>query len=547
MKISTAVKKMLLFSEPYIENDFEIEENQTNIKYDVRNNQEISVPEISSDIENNFLYIKRRFDSPQNNDVVLRRFVINNKRKCFIVFYDGMVDTRSVDRDIINSLLNIPLLSDEKEEFSEDIIEKYVSHAQATVAKDFDTLIEEVNFGSCGLFVDGFNKGFMLDVRNWGHRSIEKPETEQSIYGPQEAFSEMLRNNSALVRKILKTEKLICEGVKIGKISKTRGVLMYISDLTNQSLVDEVRKRINGISIDYCIAIEEVGLLMEENSYMLTSRILSTERPDRVARFLTEGRVVLILSGSPHALVFPTNAFELMHSTSDMYLRLPYANMTRYIRIIAMLLSVLLPALYLAITLFHQEMIPTFLVYAISASRESVPFPSIVELLLMDISFEMIREAGIRMPNPLGSTLGIVGGLILGQAAVSAKIVSPIMIIVIALTGLGSFATPDYSLSWTFRILRLVFIALAGLSGFYGVAIGIFLYSVMLAAQKSFGTPFLSPLVNRKKGSLSKSVFVTPIWKNETRPDYLKPKDKRREPKISMKWKSKIRGEKGEK
>ena len=539
MKADKIIKKLFTFSKP-IENDiFKLETSDLNIKYDVREENEDIIPNISKDIEFNYEYIKKRFDFPNNNDVVIRRFEMRDKRKCFVVFYDGMVDTRSVDQDIIKTLLQLPFPEGENDVLPEDIIYRFVSHSQAVMAEEFESIIEEVNFGSCGLFADGFDKGFILDVRNWGHRGIDRPETEQSIYGPQEAFSEMLRNNSALVRKIMKTEKLICEGIKIGEVSKTRGVLMYVSDLANKELVDEVRNRLNGISIDYCIAIEEVSMLVEENNYMITSKILSTERPDRVAKALSEGRVAFLLNGSPHALVFPTNAFELMHAASDSYLRIPFANVTRAIRVIAMGLSLLLPALYLAITLFHQEMIPTFLVYAISASRESVPFPSIVELLLMDISFEMIREAGIRMPNPIGSTLGIVGGLILGQAAVSAKIVSPMMIIVIALTGLGSFATPDYAISWSYRILRIIFIILAGICGFYGVAIGIFLYSILLGAQKSFGVPFLAPLTREHKSGSDMSVMVSPIWKQENRPDYLNPQSKKQEPKISMKWRTK--------
>lgn len=539
MEADKIIKKLFTFSKP-IENDiFKLETSDLNIKYDVREENEDIIPNISKDIEFNYEYIKKRFDFPNNNDVVIRRFEMRDKRKCFVVFYDGMVDTRSVDQDIIKTLLQLPFPEGGNDVLPEDIIYRFVSHSQAVMAEEFESIIEEVNFGSCGLFADGFDKGFILDVRNWGHRGIDRPGTEQSIYGPQEAFSEMLRNNSALVRKIMKTEKLICEGIKIGEVSKTRGVLMYVSDLANKELVDEVRNRLNGISIDYCIAIEEVSMLVEENNYMITSKILSTERPDRVAKALSEGRVAFLLNGSPHALVFPTNAFELMHAASDSYLRIPFANVTRAIRVIAMGLSLLLPALYLAITLFHQEMIPTFLVYAISASRESVPFPSIVELLLMDISFEMIREAGIRMPNPIGSTLGIVGGLILGQAAVSAKIVSPIMIIVIALTGLGSFATPDYSISWSYRILRIIFIILAGICGFYGVAIGIFLYSILLGAQKSFGVPFLAPLTREHKSGSDTSVMVSPIWKQENRPDYLNPQSKKQEPKISMKWRTK--------
>ena len=468
----------------------------------------------------------------------MRKIMLKGNRPCFLIFYDGMVSTDAVNLGIIKPLLELPLISEKDiDGVPEQIIEKFVAHSQAMATKNMETIIEDVNFGSCGLFVDGIATGFSLDVRDWGHRSIDKPETEQSIYGPQEAFAEMLRNNSALVRKILKTEKLICEGTKIGKVSKTRGVIMYISDIANQELVDEVRRRIDGITMDYVIAIEEVSMMLEDKSFMITSQILATERPDRVARALSEGRVALILNGSPRALIFPTNAFELTHAASDAYLRVPFANMTRIIRLLAMLASVLLPGIYIAITLFHQELVPTYLLFAISAARENVPFSTIMEFLLMDFSFEMIREAGIRMPGPIGSTLGIVGGLILGQAAVSAKIVSPLMIIVIAITGIGSFATTDYSLSWSYRLLKLFFVLMATISGFYGVAIGIFMYAVFIGAQKSFGIPFLSLLTKGGAGNLGSSIFVNPIWKKEKRPAFLVPKDREQEPKISRKWK----------
>lgn len=537
MKISNLIKKVFTFELPD-EHSFTLKSEENITDYDVRDKKETPKKEyVYESYDENIAYMKNRFTYPINNDIVIRELKIKNNRKVFIIFIDGMVNTDMVDLAIIETLQKLPYYEGDKlYKYENDIIEKFISHSQATTSDDFDIVCEEINFGSCAVFVDGIKKSFLLDVRDWGHRSIDKPETEQSIYGPQEAFAEMLRNNTALVRKIIKTEKLVAEGIKIGNISKTRGVLLYINDIANEQLIDEVRKRINGISMDYVISIEEVSMMIEEKSYMLTSQIMSTERPDRVARALTEGRVALILNGSPRALIFPTNAFEMTHSVSDDYLRVPFANMTRVIRFIAMFLSILLPGLYLAITLFHHEIIPTYLLYSISASRENVPFPSLVELLLMDASFEMIREAGIRMPSPIGSTLGIVGGLILGQAAVSAKIVSPIMIIVIAITGIGSFATVDYSLSWTYRLLRLVFILFGAFLGFYGIAIGLFLYSVYLGAQKSFGIPFISPVPKINNKTMANSLFTNAIWKKEKRPDFLYTKNKEEEPEISRKW-----------
>lgn len=533
------LKKIFTFEVPTENNKFIIKNESDSVLYDVRKEEQDKKEEVlSKNYDLNLEYIKYRFSYPENNDVVIRNIKLKGNIRAFLIFYDGMVDTDMVDLAIVETLQKIPLFSDEKVHLDADyIMERLVSHSQVTKTKKIEDIIDEVNFGSCGLFVEGLDSGFAIDVRKWGNRGIGKPENEQSIYGPQEAFGEMLRNNSALVRKIIKNEKLICKGIEVGKVSRTRGVLMYISDLANSELVAEVERRLKGIDIDYIIASEEVALLIEEKSFMITNHILETERPDRVARALSEGRVVYILSGSPRALVFPTNAFELMHSPSDAYLRFPYANMTRITRMLAMFVSVLLPALYLAITLFHQEMVPTFLIFAISAARENVPFPSVVELLLMDFSFELIREAGIRMPGPIGSTLGIVGGLILGQAAVSAKIVSPIMIIIIAITGIGSFAITDYSLGWSYRILRLIFILLAATCGFYGVALGIFLYAVFLGGQTSFGVPFLAPLAKGRNGSAGKSVFVSPIWKQELRPEFLQTKKEKQEPKISEKWK----------
>ena len=533
------LKDLFRFKEPAANTEFKIEEEKRKTDYDVREEREAEKDfYVTENYDENLSYIKRRFSVPMNNDVIIREIKIGKNRKCFVVFIEGMVNTSFVDEAVVKPLLLLPYLRNEElYKYEDEISERFISRCQAMPTDSMNKIIEEINFGSCGVFVDGLNKGFALDVRTWEHRSITKPENEQSIYGPQEAFAEMLRSNSALVRKIIKTEKLIAEGVKIGNISKTRGVLMYISDIANENLVNEVRRRINGIDMDYVMSVEEVELMLEEKTFMATTQLFATERPDRAARALTQGRVVLILNGSPRALVFPSNIFEMTHSPSDDYLRVPYANMARVIRLFAMFVSILLPALYLAVTLYHHEIVPTYLLYSISASRENVPFPSLVELLLMDLSFEMIREAGIRMPGPIGSTLGIVGGLILGQAAVSAKIVSPIMIIIIAITGIGSFATPDYSLGWTYRILRLIFIFLAALFGFYGIAVGIFIYSLYLGAQKSFGVPVLSPLPKSGSRSMSNSIFVNPIWKREKRPSYLAPKSYDEEPVVSRKWK----------
>lgn len=506
-------------------------------EYDVRDEKIYTQDYVFDSYEKNLSYINKRYSVSINNDIIIRRILLKNDIKAFIVFYDGMVNSSIINNNVIKSLIEIPFL--ENEVIVDEIYKKFTTHSQASSQKSFDKICDEINFGSCALFIDGIPEAFIFDVRNWEHRPIDKPKNEQSVYGPQEAFSEMLRTNTALIRKIIKNENLIAEGITVGNKSKTRGVLLYINDIANDKLIYEVKRRIDGISTEYIISIEQIQMLIEDRTMLITPQILATERPDRAARALSEGRCVLILNGSPRVLIMPSNVFELTHTAADEYLNVPFSFMSRTVRLIGMLLSLLLPAFYLAITLYNHEIIPTYLLYSISAARENVPFPSIVELLLMDISFELIREAGIRMPSSIGSTLGIVGGLILGQAAVSAKIVSPLMIIVIAITGIGSFATADYTLGWTYRILRLVFIGLAAVLGLYGIALGIVLYGLYLGTIDTFGISFLAPEISFNNNSMSSAVKMNNIWSRENRPSFLKTKNNKNEDNISRRWLSK--------
>ncbi len=536
MKFLKTAKKTLFYSHNEEKAPFVLEKDENGPVYDIRKEKpEKSKTRISESLAENKSFAEKLFSVPKNSDVILRELTLRGGRKAFLVFYDGMCSADLIDGSIIKPLLELPYFEEKGKKYDEKRLqEKLIMHSQLKKATTFEEVAEEVNFGGCGVFVDGLSCALCADVKNWPHRSVERAKNEQTIYGPQEAFAEMLRGNAAQVRKFLKTEKLICEKIEIGNVSKTPGALMYLEDVANSALIEEIRHRLNGISVDYVISIEEVSMLIEENPLMITGHILATERPDRVARAISEGRAAVILNGSPRALILPTNAYEMTHSASDAYLRIDFANMSRALRLIATAISILLPGIFLAITMYHSEMLPTYLLYAISSSRQNVPFPSVIELLLMDFSFEMIREAGIRMPNPIGSVLGIVGGLILGQAAVSAKIVSPIMIIIISLTGIGSFATADYSLSWSYRILKIVFVLIGASFGFFGIALGIFVYAMLIAGSTSFGIPFLSPAPS---GELIKNaVFVPPAWKTEKRPEYLKTKKPKKSDKISKKW-----------
>lgn len=497
--------------------------------------------EISKDLSVNLQIMKKTYNVPTNGDIVIREFDIVVKKKvipAFMIFIDGMTDRNVINMGILQPLMllsNLDIKGEDKD-IAQYIKDNIMPHNQVKEAITYNDVIDEVNFGGCGIFVDGLVVAFTADVKGWEHRTVGRPNTELVIRGPQEGFVENIRANTALIRKILKDEDLIVENLKVGKRSKTPCCMMYIKDIANDELVKEVRRRIENINIDFLIDSGELEQYLEDSTFLPAPQIVATERPDRAAGMLVEGKVAVIVHGSPFALVMPTTNNDLIKSTEDAYVRFPYSNLFRLIRIIGVFASLLLPGVYVAITNFHQEMIPTDLLFAISASRERVPFPSVIEILVMEIAFELIREAGIRIPGPIGPTLGIIGALILGQAAVAANIVSPILIIVVAVTGIGSFAVPSFSLAIAFRILRFGYILLAALAGFLGITTGIFLQGIWLVSAKSFGVPYMAPFAPRTSGGLADSFIRSPIWKQETRPDYVNPKDTRRQPRISREW-----------
>jgi len=504
-------------------------------------NQKDQKSDISRQLSENLKTIEERFSASLNGDLIIRQFDITVKDStiaAFLVFFDGLVNTKVIDDDILQPLM---LLSNLDIKGDRDDILKYIRshilpHNQLKEVRTHQELIDEVYFGGCGLYIDGLDAAFAADVKDLPGRSVERPNNELVIRGPQEGFTENLRANTGLIRKRLMDQNLIAENIIIGNRSKTPCSIMYIKDIANETLVNEVKRRLKNIDVDYIMDTGELEQFIEDNPTLPAPQILATERPDRVCTMLAEGRVAIIMHGSPFALVVPITSNDIMYSAEDQFLRFPYSNLLRFIRILAILMSLLLPGIYLAITNYHHEMIPTDLLLAIMSAREKVPFPSVVEVFLMEISFELIREAGIRIPGPIGPTLGIIGALILGQAAVEANIVSPILIIVVAVTGLGSFAIPNFSAGFAFRILRFAFIMLAALSGFLGITVGLILIGLWMVSAKSFGVPYFAPIAPRTSGGFTDAIFKSPAWKQEKRPDYINAKQQKMQPRISRKW-----------
>lgn len=527
-------------------------------QHELSDEQKNDIKNIYSDLSSNLEVIQSKFNSLINSDINIRKFKLNAKGKefnAFLLYIEGMVDSKT-----INDFVLSPLMLNAKNDFSKIISESTNNNVtvrkvrkfnltdyiydclmpQNSVKKssDFESIISDTNAGNCILFVDTINIAFSLDVKGFKQRSIDTPNNEIIIRGSQEAFNEVIRTNTALIRRIVNNENLIIESINIGKVSKTACAVCYIKNIANDDLVAEVKFRLNNLNIDYLISSGQLEQLIQDNGNYSLPQIMATERPDKASIGLLEGRVIVLVNGSPYALILPATFFDFLSSPEDTNLKHQYSNLLKFIRIIAFVTTLLLPGLYIAITNFHQELIPTELLFAIVASREAVPFPIIFEILTMEICFELIREAGLRVPSPIGPTLGIIGALILGQAAVEASIVSPILIIIVALTGISSFAIPDFSMSFYCRVSRFIYIILGYLLGFLGIAIGIFVSLLMCSSLKSFGVPYLSPFVPISNMH-NEQIFLSPIWKREYREDYLNTKKSKKQKDISMNWKYK--------
>lgn len=494
---------------------------------------------ITGNINDSLAYIKERFQFSKNFDFKLREFKIPFKDGCvhgFLCFYDGMSSTNYINRDVLKSLIRgnreIPLSAPREDA----VYEQISTYGNLIIVKTFEDAITNVTFGNCIIFVDGCASAFVADVKNWGGRGVGEPTQEASLSGPQEAFNEIIMTDIALIRKILKNVDLIAEHIPVGKVSQTPCALMYINGVTNHKLVDEIRNRLKGIDTSYIFSSGDIEMLIEDTSFLPITRTLKTERPDRAASLLAEGKVVIVVHGSPFVIALPTTAADLIEASEDNYVRVPEANFMRFVRLAGMYVSLFLPGLFVAIMLYHHEILPTDLLLAIEASREKVPFPIFAELLLMELSLELIKEASIRVPSPVGSTLGIIGGLILGQAAVEANIVSPILIIIVSLTGLGTFAAPSVSMSRSLSLMRFIYIIFSGLGGLLGLTCGMLLTLALLSATETFNVPFLSPFSPKNGDSVWGTLLIKPIWKKEQRPTNLRTQNPIKQPHISRKW-----------
>jgi hypothetical protein len=449
-------------------------------------------------------------------DVNYRSFFIGETTKALLIYMDGMSNEEEIEDSVL-----LPLMNEKSTDLQiQSLMTKTVIAPNVKELNTYSDCVRELSLGKPVIFVSQCSTGFSVNLTKWEKRSIEPPQAESVIRGPREGFIEDITVNISLLRRRIRSPKLKIVRLKVGKYSETSVVIAYIDGLAGEDLIEEVKNRVKRIDIDGVLDSGTVEEFIEDHPYSPFPQLLDTERPDVAVANLLEGRVAILVEGSPFTLIAPITFYSLLQASEDYYSRFLIGTSIRWLRYIFLVISLLLPSLYVAVLTFHQEMIPTSLAISIIGSREQVPFPAIVEVLIMEITFEALREAGVRLPKQIGSAISIVGALVIGDAAVSAGIVSPPMVIVVAITGVASFTIPRYSAASTLRMLRFPMVLLAGVLGLLGVMLGIILIIVHLASLRSFGVPYLSPMAPMKPSEMKDVLIRAPLWKMNKRPHF---------------------------
>ncbi|SFL92242.1 spore germination protein KA [Gracilibacillus orientalis] len=471
-----------------------------------------------------------------SSDIIIREFQLGkiHSTKAIIIFMDGLVDKETVQHYLLNPLID-NVRGIELDESLQDaatlyqLIKYSITTAELSEIDHFKKLLEHLLTGDTVLLIDGINQGFAVGSKGASERNVETPTTQQVVRGPKDSFTENLNVNTALIRKRIKDPNLWLESFTYGRKTQTTVTIAYIHGIVNPDIVKEVKSRLEKIDIDSILESGYVEELIQDETYTPFPTIINSERPDAISAGLLEGRVAIIVDGTPFVLLVPSFFIDFFQSSEDYYQRSDIASLIRMLRFFAFFLALLTPSTYIALTTFHQEMIPTTLLVSLAAQREGIPFPALVEALIMEITFELLREAGIRLPNPVGSTISIVGALVLGQAAVDAGIVSATMVIVVSLTAISSFIFPNYNLAISVRMLRFGFMGLAATLGLFGIFIGLLLMALHLTSLRSFGIPYLSPFAPFNSADQQDAIIRLPRWKQTTRPRLMSQRNIKRE------------------
>lgn len=484
---------------------------------------------INEDLNANIEYFDTIFTDC--GDIVKRKFPVGGTvhKFAFLIYIDNMSNRELLDRFVVKPLMNRSKPQSVigiREDVFATLSDTGIPLSDISEADNMEDANIAILSGDAALFFNGYNKAIIMSSKGFASRSVSEAQTEVVVQGPKDAFTEVIRTNTCLVRRRIRSINLKVRQLRIGTKSKTDIALMYLADIVRPEILEEALNRINNINIDAIFDVGYIEQLIEDDWISPFPQCAVTERPDKAAAAILEGRIVIVVDNSPFVLMIPATFNTFFQSAEDYYQRFEIMSFIRIIRFCAGFITVCLPALYVAIASFQPSLLPLFLTLKMAGSRAGVPLPNFIEVILMDLAFELLKEAGIRLPGAVGGTIGIVGGIIIGQAAVEAGLVSPIVVIVIALTGICSFAIPQSSLVNGFRLtkyLLLIFSAVLGLFGFWA---GVLLVLIHLVSLKTFGIPYMFPYVSGSVNGyddLKDTIIRVPLFLMKHRPIFAKP------------------------
>lgn len=448
-------------------------------------------------------------------EVELRDASIEISLAAAVVFLNGLSNEKSINHFVMESLMKFKpdeeVISD-KRRLMESLLKHSLSFGEAIIENEWNDLILALLSGDTVVLIEGCDQVLIIGTQGGEWRSVTEPSSQLVVRGPKDSFVESIGTNISLIRRRIKNPDLWLESMKIGSVTHTHVAIMYLEGVVDKQLVKEIKRRLKDIQIDGVLESAYIEEFIQDATFTPFPTVFNTERPDVAAGNLLEGKVVLLVDGTPFVLVLPTVFAQFFQSPEDYAQRSDISMLMRLIRYISFIILLLGPSVYIALTTFHYEMIPSLLLVNFMAQREGVPFPAFIEAMLMEITFEILREAGVRMPRAIGQTVSIVGALILGQAVVEAGIITPVMVIVVALTGIASFALPAYNLSIAGRLFRFYFMVLGGMFGFYGITLGLIALVAHMNSLRSFGVPYLSPISPFVLQSQKDIILRFPMW-----------------------------------
>lgn len=457
------------------------------------------------------------------SDVVKRKFTLGgqNKVDIYIAYIDNIINKQLLEEIILKKLLSITEIP--RENKFEYIKEDGLRTVDVSIILSMEDITQAVLSGTTVIMVDGYDKAFKISNQMFPSRGVPESTSEVVVRGSKEGFSELLATNKVLIRRRIKDTNLKIKSMKVGIRSRTDIAVVYVEDIADKDLVEEIERRIKDFTIDGIFDSGMLEQLTQPNWYSPFPQFQSTERPDKASSALLDGRVVLLVDNSPMALILPTTLSSFFQASDDYYSNWEVVSFTRILRYIAAFLAIGLPGLYITLINFQPEMLPTALALSFSAARVGVPFSVFLEVIIMEITFELLREAGVRLPGAMGNTIGIVGGIIIGDAAVSANLVSPMIVIITALTAIASFAIPNEAFAEAFRLSRYLVIIFSGFLGILGFIVALMFILIHLAGLRSFGIPYLMPFasssINGDNGSKD-TLLRFPIFALKRRPIY---------------------------